>query len=248
MSGTDYIEFTGVSKSISERQLFQHLQLRVVSGECVVLSGDNGEGKTTLLRIMAGLNQPDHADCLYNGTLHNWHHARPWLLKNVVYLHQAPYLFDASVEDNISYGLRRRGLNRKSARAMASAALRRAGLAHLQGRNARQLSGGERQRVALLRAWVLSPRLLLLDEPTASMDERARHCTLFLIRWLLQDGVSLLITAHEPRFFAPLADRHIKLQHGELQIAPALSPMQTGYTEFMMATPEGHHDDQRFRS
>lgn len=248
MSACEYIGFSGVSKSINERLLFQHLQLRVDAGECVVLSGDNGEGKSTLLRIMAGLSRPDRAECQFNGTCHHWQRARPWLLKNVVYLHQDPYLFDASVEDNVSYGLRRRGVNKKAAKAMAVAALERAGLVHLQVRNAKQLSGGERQRVALLRAWVSSPQLLLLDEPTASMDEQARHRTLFLIRWLLQDGVSLVITAHEPRFFALLADRHIKLQKGKLHIAPDLVPVQSGHTDSMIPKPEGHHDDQRYQS
>lgn len=248
MNTRDDIEFSGVSKSINERYLFQHLQLKLTPGECVVLSGDNGEGKTTLLRIMSGLLQPDDANCQYNGTRHTWQRARSWLLNNVVYLHQDPYLFDTSVEANVSYGMRRHGMRRKAARAMAMDALQRAGLAHLQGRNAKQLSGGERQRVALLRAWVLSPQLLLLDEPIASMDERARHTTLFLVRWLLQDGVSLVITAHEPRLFAPLADRHLRLQNGELNSAPPLAPYATGYTDNMIPTPEGHHDDQRYRS
>ncbi len=247
MSTRDDIEFSGVSKTINTRHLFQHLQLNLNPGECVVLSGDNGEGKTTLLRIMSGLLHPDDGRCQYNGTQHTWQRARSWLLKNVVYLHQAPYLFDASVEANITYGLRRHGMYRKAARAMATDALQRAGLAHLQQRSGKQLSGGERQRVALLRAWVLSPRLLLLDEPVASMDERARHTTLFLVRWLLQDGVSLVITAHEPRLFAPLADRHIRLQHGELNAAPPLTPVPSSYTEQMIPTPEGYHDGQRFQ-
>jgi tungstate transport system ATP-binding protein len=247
MNTRDCIEFSGVSKSINGRHLFQHLHLKFNPGECVVLSGDNGEGKTTLLRIMSGLLHPDDGNCQYNGIQLSWQRARPWLLKNVVYLHQAPYLFDASVEANITYGLRRHGMRRKAARAMATDAIQRAGLVHLQQRSGKQLSGGERQRVALLRAWVLSPRLLLLDEPTASMDERARHTTLFLVRWLLQDGVSLVITAHEPRLFAPLADRHIKLQHGELNVAPPLTSVPSGYTDPMRPTPEGHHDGQHYQ-
>jgi tungstate transport system ATP-binding protein len=247
MSTRDDIEFSGVAKSINERHLFQHLQLTLTPGECVVLSGDNGVGKTTLLRIMSGLLSPDDGNCQYNGTPYSWRSARPWLLKNVVYLHQAPYLFDASVEANISYGLRRHGMRRKAARVLVRDALQRAGLAHLQQRSGKQLSGGERQRVALLRAWVLSPRLLLLDEPTASMDERARHTTLFLVRWLLQDGVSLVITAHEPRLFAPLADRHIKLQNGQLSVAPPLTSLSPSYTDPMIPTPEGQHGGQRYQ-
>ena len=246
MNGPSPIEFDGVAKSINTRCLFQQLQLKINPGECVVLSGDNGEGKTTFLRIMSGLLKPDNGDCQYNGVRHSWRRARHWLLQNVVYLHQAPYLFDVSVQDNISYGLRRRGVRAKAAGMLATDALRRAGLEHLQQRNAKQLSGGERQRVALLRAWVLSPRLLLLDEPTASMDERARHCTLFLIRWLLQDGVSLVITAHEPRLFAPLADRHIKLQQGQLNTAPPLTTISSSRSD-TIAIPAGQHDGQHYQ-
>lgn len=226
MNNSSDIGYERLSKSINTRSLFEYLTLRVEPGECVVLSGENGQGKTTLLRIMAGLNKPDSGDCQYNGNRHSWRRARSWLLHNVVYLHQQPYLFDASVEDNITYGLRRRGVAAKTARASAVNALQKFGLAHLQKRSAKQLSGGEQQRVALLRAWVISPRLLLLDEPTASMDERARHCTLFLIRWLLQEGVSLIITAHEPGLFAPLATRHIRLQEGQLNPGPPLVPQQ----------------------
>jgi tungstate transport system ATP-binding protein len=246
MNSNDPIEFDRVSKSINARCLFRQLQLKIEPGECVVLSGDNGEGKTTLLRIMSGLLCPDNGDCQYNGVRHSWRRARHWLLHNVVYLHQSPYLFDASVQDNICYGLRQRGVAAKAAGLIAGDALQRAGLAHLQQRNAKQLSGGERQRVALLRAWVLSPRLLLLDEPTASMDERARHCTLFLIRWLLQDGVSLVITAHEPRMFAPLANRHIKLEKGQLRLAPPLAAAQPAYTE-PPTMPAGQHNGQHYQ-
>jgi ABC-type sulfate/molybdate transport systems ATPase subunit len=240
------IEFGELSKSINRRQLFHDLQLEINAGECIVLSGDNGEGKTTLLRIMSGLMAPDSGNCQYNGTCLNWRRARNWLLQNVVYLHQDPYLFDISVLDNIAYGLRRRGYKINQARDMAINALQRFGLEHLQQRNAKQLSGGEKQRVALLRAWVLSPRLLLLDEPVASMDEQARHRTLFLIRRLLQDGVSLVITAHEPRLFGPIAERHIRLKQGRLTPAASLTHEPPASAN-PFASSEGDHDDQRHR-
>lgn len=224
MNHADPIEYGRLSKSINRRPLFENLYLNIEPGECIVLSGDNGEGKTTLLRVLSGLLSPDAGDCRYNGSSYHWKRARPWLLQNVVYLHQEPYLFDSRVLDNIAYGLRRRGHTISQARDIAARALNATDLGHLQQRNARQLSGGEKQRVALLRAWVLSPRLLLLDEPIASMDERSRHRTLFLIRRLQQDGVSLIITAHEPRLFAPLAERHLRLKQGQLNPAQPLNP------------------------
>jgi len=244
MNTMNPIEFAALSKSINRRQLFHDLKLNITPGECIVLSGDNGEGKTTLLRILSGLLAPDSGTCQYNGTRLNWRRARQWLLQNVVYLHQDPYLFDAGVLDNIAYGLRRRGYKPGEARDIAINALQRFGLEHLQQRNAQQLSGGEKQRIALLRAWVLSPRLLLLDEPVASMDEQARHRTLFLIRRLLQDGVSLVITAHEPRLFEPIAQHHIRLKQGQLQPAAPLAHDSTNSIN-PFAQDEGDHDDQR---
>ncbi len=240
------IEFGKLSKSINRRSLFANLQFGINPGECIVLSGNNGEGKTTLLRIMAGLLIPDSGQCQYNGSCQSWKQARPWLLQNVVYLHQEPYLFDISVLDNIAYGLRRRGYKAPRARDIAITALQRFGLEHLQQRNAKQLSGGEKQRVALLRAWVLSLPLLLLDEPVASMDEGARHRTLFLIRRLLQDGASLVITAHEPRLFATLAGRHLRLRQGQLSAAAPLVQDAASLTD-PIPLIEGEHDGQRSR-
>lgn len=219
MDATDYLT---LSKAIGGRTVLNQIDLSVAPGECVILSGDNGAGKTTLLRILAGLLDPDQGQCQYNGHAKSWQQARPWLLHNVVYLHQEPYIFDSSVLHNISYGLRARGVGACRARAMAMQALHNAGLEHLGERSGKQLSGGEKQRVALLRAWVLSPRLLLLDEPIASLDQNARHRTLFLIRRLLEDGVGLIITAHEPRLFAPLLARHLRLSEGRLDSAPAI--------------------------
>ena len=236
------IEYGSLTKSINQRTLFDDIGLAIEPGECIVLSGDNGEGKTTLLRILSGLLAPDRGDCRYNGTHYQWQRARPWLLQNVVYLHQEPYLFDRSVLDNIAYGLRQRGHSIQQSRAIAIDALNTTGLDHLQERSARQLSGGEKQRVALLRAWVLSPRLLLLDEPVANMDERARHRTLFLIRRLQQDGVSLIITAHEPRLFAPLARRHLCLKQGRLNVAAPLS--QETEAPFAASNQSGDFNEQ----
>jgi len=191
------------------------------------------------LRILSGLLEPDTGQCRYNGTTQPWRQARTWLLKNVVYLHQKPYLFDASVTDNVAYGLRRHGHRIQQARSIAHASLQRAGLEHLAHRNAKQLSGGETQRVALLRAWVLSPQLLLLDEPVANMDAQAKHRTLFLIRQLLQDGASLIITAHEPRLFASLGGRHLRLENGGLSDA---APLQPASEAFYAARPQPHGD------
>jgi molybdenum cofactor guanylyltransferase len=175
---------------------------------CIVLSGRNGAGKTTLLKILAGLDKPDHVDILYDGEQLSWKSAQQKLRHDVVYMHQQAYMFDKTVAENIAYGLRRSGLKRLQVDEKVEQALEWANLSNLATRNARQLSGGEKQRVALTRARVLSPRLLLLDEPLANMDINAREQTIDLIQRLKSEGVSTIVTSHEPHISNLIGDEH----------------------------------------
>jgi len=188
--------------------LFDIDEFSIRENTCIVLSGGNGAGKTTLLKILAGLDKPDHADILYDDEHLPWKLAQQKLRHDVVYLHQQPYMFDKTVAENIAYGLRRSGLNRAQVDETVAQALQWAQLSKLASRNARQLSGGEKQRVALTRARVLSPRLLLLDEPLASMDINAREQTIHLIKRLKSEGVSTIVTSHEPHISTLIGDEH----------------------------------------
>jgi tungstate transport system ATP-binding protein len=214
-------------KRFGARVVLDIPELALQRGSCTVLSGRNGSGKTTLLKILAGLEAPDTAEMVYAGESLPWHAACRRIQGRVIYLHQYPYLFDRSVTENIAYGLRQAGCARAEAAERARHALEWAGLAHLAERDARALSGGERQRVALTRAWVLAPQVLLLDEPLASLDQESREHTYFLIRRLRSDGIALLITSHELQHIAALGDRHLHLQDGALQVyneRPAARP------------------------
>ncbi len=208
--------FSNVRKTIAGRCLFDIPQLVIEQGRCMLLSGENGAGKTTLLKIVAGLEAPDRADVHYRDQVLPWKAARRFCRGQAVYLHQTPYLFDASVADNVAYGLRRAGVARAEARKHVAETLTWAGLEHLSERNARQLSGGEKQRVALARARILSPRLLLLDEPTASMDQEARERTYFLIQRLRSEDMAVVIASHELERLMPLGDVHLHLHKGQL--------------------------------
>jgi molybdenum cofactor guanylyltransferase len=189
-------------------KLFDIDEFDITQGTCIVLSGQNGAGKTTLLKILAGLETPDYAEVEFDGRRLTWKAARARLRREVVYLHQQPYMFDHSVADNIAYGLSRQAVPAARIKARVAEALAWSGLTHLAQRNARELSGGEQQRVAVTRARVLSPRLLLLDEPLANMDISAREQTILLIRRLKDDGVSTIITSHEPHISMLLGDQH----------------------------------------
>ncbi|MFL6654338.1 MAG: energy-coupling factor ABC transporter ATP-binding protein [Sulfurifustis sp.] len=184
---------------------------------CLLLSGRNGAGKTTLLKIIAGLESPDDGWVQLGDNTLPWSKARQRYRRDVIYLHQQPYLFDCSVAENVGYGLRSAGMGRAEIARRVAQALETAALAHLAGRNARELSGGEKQRVALTRALVLAPRLLLLDEPLASLDADARERTLAFVQELKRSGIAVVLTSHE-RLSVAVADHHYELDGGRLTL------------------------------
>ncbi len=209
------IKIKQLQKSFANRVVLDIDTLIVYQDECVVVHGSNGSGKSTLLKIMAGLIKPDQGVMNVNGTDHSWRQAIRSFRAEAVYLHQAPYLFDRSVESNVAYGLRLRDGTRNEIHQKVATALEWAGLAHLAQRNARDLSGGEKQRVALTRARILQPKLLLLDEPTAAMDRKSRQQTFNLIRDIASGGHAVYIATHESsELYQP--DRVITLDDGRI--------------------------------
>ncbi len=137
--------------------------LEVPPGARLLVSGPNGSGKTTLLRVLAGLEPPTR------GRIDGFPERRRRVL-----VHQAPYLVRGDVRSNVMLGLRGRGLDAGERKARVERLLADFGLAAVADRAAQLLSGGERRRVALARALVLEPDLLLLDEPLADLDAAGR--------------------------------------------------------------------------
>jgi len=197
------LRLSNLHKSIAGWRL-----LEIPAGAGIVLTGRNGAGKSMLLKILAGLDPPDRAEVTYQGRTTGWPAARALLQRDVIYVHQHPYMFDRSVANNIAYGLRRADLPPARVRAKVQEALDWAGLSYLTARNARRLSGGEKQRVGLTRTRVLSPRLLLLDEPLVNLDPESREQAFILIRRLRAEGIRTLVTSHEPQAGAVLGDEH----------------------------------------
>ena len=209
------MQIRGLTKSYQSNLVLNIDELDLYGAEAVLLSGRNGAGKSTLLKIIAGLERY----CTGTVSLSSprgfpkrsaLHHHR------VIYLHQHPFLFDCSVEENLAYGLKCRRLSRAQRQPKVAQALRWSGLERLAQRNAKNLSGGEKQRIALARAWVLEPELLLLDEPTANMDAESREQTSFLIRRLINEGMGIVICSHELKPDNSLIDRHLNLRDGEI--------------------------------
>lgn len=218
------IKFNNVQLSLAGKQILNIDELNVMAHQCTLITGRNGSGKTTLFKIMSGLLKPDNASIHYQGLNLNWKQAKPYIQKDIIYLHQQPYLFDASVADNIAYGLLRADETKASAHKKVMQALDWADLSHLAHRSAKQLSGGEKQRVALTRARILSPRLLLLDEPTASMDTDAKQQTGILLQRLKSEGVTIMISSHETHTVTHIADRCLHIKNGDISNMASPTP------------------------
>jgi tungstate transport system ATP-binding protein len=217
------LEITGLEMSLGARRILDIDRIALQPGELTVLSGPNGAGKTTLLKIMAGLLRPDRAQVRLAGQTGSWRRVRGELRRHTVYLHQHPYLFRSSVADNAAYGLRRKGVARGEIRARVHEALDWAGLAALAGQDARCLSGGEMQRLALCRARLLGPKLMLLDEPVSNMDPEHRAQTYALLKELCEEGIGLMMTSHDLDTAERLGHRHLCLRDGHLAPCPKAS-------------------------
>jgi tungstate transport system ATP-binding protein len=186
-----------LNKSFGERRLLNIDALSLQAGESYALTGENGAGKSTLLRILAGLELPDSGMGQYADRAFDWRPYPDCLRREIIYVHQQPYLFHTSVADNIAYGLRARGVVRREREQRVAQAIVWARLEHLRDIPPQKLSGGEKQRVALARAWVLAPKLLLLDEPTASLDAESRLQMLALVREFCGAQTTAVIACHD---------------------------------------------------
>ena len=208
--------FRGIEKTYAETNILRNVDISLFPGKCILLSGNNGSGKTTLLKIIAGLVAPSRAEIELSGKSHSWKSAIRSIRREIIYLHQQPYLLSGTVESNVSYGLRFTSLNRKQLRESVKEALEWAGLADVAKHQAKTLSGGVQQRVAFTRAWILKPKVLLLDEPMTNMDIESREQACDLLKRMKSEGMSIVLTSHDMNIFDGLIDSQFSLSDGKL--------------------------------
>jgi molybdate transport system ATP-binding protein len=194
--------------------------LEASAGETVAILGPNGAGKTSVLRALAGLLPIARGRIELDGAVLDDGDRTfvPPERRSIGFVFQDYRLFPhLSALENVAFGLRARGTRRGSARAHAARGLARVGLGDRANARPRELSGGEAQRVALARALAIEPRLLLLDEPLAALDQSARSAVRRDLRSRLgaYDGVRLVVT-HDPLDAAALADRLVVLEQGRV--------------------------------
>ena len=227
------------------------ISLEVPAGELLALVGASGSGKTTTLRLVAGYEKPDSGRLLLDGkSIEHLPAERRGF--GMVFQHYAlfPHL---SVVQNVAFGLEARGVKKSERTRQAEEALSGVGLADKASRPVQALSGGEQQRVALARALVISPPVLLLDEPLSNLDPTLRRSTRDELRGMLRrQGVTALFVTHDQEDAFAVADRVAFLSDGKLRQvgtpeslydAPASRAVAEfiGHAALMSATFDGTH-------
>ena len=221
MASHPFVELTGIVKRYDGRTVLEVEHLAVPRGSLTAVAGPNGSGKTTLLKIINLLVEPDAGSLQFEGA----DALRPGdgllLQRRMTYVGQSPLMLNISVARNVAYGLKARGVPSAEAERRALEALERVGLTHLAGRRATTLSGGEAQRAAVARALAIEPELLLLDEPTAHVDQSSRETIEEIIRSLhTQQGTTICLTTHDAGQAYRLAETIHTLIEGRLVEAP----------------------------
>ena len=214
------ISASAVSKRYPEGlQALSDVSFEIDAGEMVFITGHSGAGKSTLFRLLAAIERPTSGSIVVNGqnlaALSK--SAIPYLRRNFGLIFQdQKLLFDRSVLDNVLLPLAIVGLPAREAARRARAALDKVGLLEREKANPIALSGGEQQRLAIARAVVNRPAILLADEPAANLDAESAGAILEIFRAFHQVGVTLLIATHNPQWMAGFSPRVLTLDRGHL--------------------------------
>jgi putrescine transport system ATP-binding protein len=212
---TPQIRIEGLTKTYGAATAVDDVTLSIYAGEMFALVGASGCGKTTLLRMLAGFEQPTSGRIAIDGVDMSTvpPHQRP-----VNMMFQSYALFPhMTVESNVGYGLRRLPLDAATRRRRVQEALDMVQLGALAGRKPHQLSGGQRQRAALARALIRRPKVLLLDEPLSALDKKLREQTQFeLMDLQYKVGITFIVVTHDQDEAMALATRIAVMDRGQV--------------------------------
>jgi len=224
------IEIRGLFKSFGLSEILRGINLDVEEGRVLALIGPTGSGKTTLLRLIDLLDKPTEGNIFFNGYDICYLSSKEKLKirRKMGMVFQKPVMFSASVYENVSYGLKVRG--KGNSRLEIQRALEEVGLSGYESRDAATLSGGEMQRIALARAMVINPEVLLLDEPTANLDLRSAYAVDELIKRLANCGRTVIMASHNMTECRKLANKVAVLVDGRIT--------RTGKPEEILTEPE----------
>lgn len=210
------VQLKGLSKHFGKVQAVKPIDLNIEQGSLVTLLGPSGCGKTTILRMIAGLEHPTSGDIFIKGRRVN---EVPIHRRNLGMIFQNYALFPhKTIFDNVAFGLKYRGVPKDEIREKVRQALELVRLPDVEKRHPAQLSGGQQQRIALARAIVIEPDVLLMDEPLSALDENLREEMRREIDNLQQMiGVTTIFVTHDQREALSMSDKIVVMHDGVLQ-------------------------------
>jgi heme ABC exporter ATP-binding subunit CcmA len=206
------VRTTGLSKQIDGRWVLREIDLEIAGGECVALLGANGSGKTTLLRCLASLVRPTSGDVYWFGTPAGERPRQRGLVGMVS--HEGGLYAHLSVLENLLFAARMQGLPEPESRARQL--VEASGLSSSVDRPVGKLSQGMRQRLALSRALIHEPPILLLDEPFTGLDATSRDWLILMLRQQQAAGSAVCFATHQDDAVEQIADRKIGLRRGSI--------------------------------
>ena len=210
------IEIKGLYKSFGRSEILNDINLDIEESKVMALIGPTGSGKTTLLRLIDMLDQPTGGSIIFHREdICRLSSKEKFLVRRrMAMVFQKPVMFSRSVYENVSYGLKVRG--KGNSRDDVLHTLEEVGLTGYESRSAITLSGGEMQRIALARAMVIKPEVLLLDEPTANLDPKSASAIDDLIERLAKGGTTVILASHNMTECRRLADSFAVLVNGRI--------------------------------
>lgn len=215
------IQFQHVFKSYGQgANILADINFDITPGEFVFVSGPSGAGKSTLLKLIGGLEAPTRGSVIVKGQRMDQisQRARPYLRRAVgVILQNMHLLYDRSAFENVMLPLAVIGLSSDKAAARARAAIQKVGLSGKERLNPIALSGGEQQRLAIARAIVNKPSILIADEPTANLDQASAQKILEVFRDFNRVGVTTLIASHDLELLRRHANRTLLIEPGRFR-------------------------------
>ncbi len=220
------IEFQHVFKSYGRgRNILADVNFRIEPGEFIFVSGPSGAGKSTLLKLIGGLEPPSRGATLINGHRSDRMptRARPYLRRAVgVILQDTHLLYDRSAIQNVLLPLAVTGHAPAKSQSRARAAMEKVGLSGKEDLNPVEMSGGEQQRLAIARAIVNRPSILIADEPTANLDEESARRIMDVFRDFNRVGVTTLIASHDRSLMSAYAKRTMRIEGGRFTDTPGV--------------------------
>ncbi|MGO1751724.1 MAG: ABC transporter ATP-binding protein [Psychroflexus sp.] len=210
------LELKNIAKSFQHKSVLSSVNLQLNENQVISILGKSGSGKTSLLKIIAGLEKPDSGDVLLNrkSILNQQINQR-----QIVYLFQEALLFPhLNVFDNIAFGLLAQKVDTTEIEHRVKAILKEIALSDHSSKLPHQLSGGEKQRVAFARAIIIKPQALLLDEPFGALDVETReNMQKLFLKLIKQYGISALFVTHDLKEALMIGDQIAKIEKGYLK-------------------------------